>query len=182
LSTFNKLARRTPDIVLPEVLASNLHPRKVLEFQPEPLDFIQPVVKYKPGFGTHWRQHRRAFQKNYLDNLSYRQARLTKFILRLRRLASYTYLKAFQLSVNSFVKRSFLTGSFNSMLSILSGWVFLNGLSCFNPYAQVYVGDIILTTFKANMLNSLKVCDDTPNYLEVDELTSTITFVVEPRF
>ncbi len=168
-------------ISLPEILTTDSHPRRVLEFQPEPLDFTQPVVRYKPGFSTHWRFHRGEFQKKFLDSFSYRQKRLTKSIIKLRRLASYSYLKAFQLSLSSLVKRSLLSQNPNSVESIRGGWVFLNGVCCANPYTQLYVGDIIVLT--SNLLaidHSLLL--DSPSYLEVDELTSSISLVVEPRF
>lgn len=86
----------------------------------------------------------------------------------------------------------------------------LNGRVCVNPFFQVYLGDVLSLTgltlwsqvthtagVVPGLLHSLRGfggqgytpvvplrgyfnCTDTPSYLEVDELTLSVTLVVEP--
>ena len=75
----------------------------------------QPQVRYRPGFMTYWRVHRRAFAKALWLPFGHRQKRLTAYIARLRRIATFSYFRLLQLSLNKVILASRLIPQLSSL-------------------------------------------------------------------
>ncbi len=165
------------------------------------LRFRQPQVRYRPGLMRQWRQHRRTFRRVAQLPWGQRQLRLTRYVSKLRRLTAFSYYKYLQLTVARVLGVSWLGGSITparAWASVLLGLVRVAGLLCHNPLAQLYRGDLITLrggcvvpeVLLVPPLSALRLpsrgcqvgwCSDTPSHLEVDELTSAVIVLQEPR-
>ena len=99
------------------------------------------IFKIKPGYTVLWRQYRQEYK--LITNLSYyRQRRLTNYFLNFKKSNGVAFLKNFEFSVFSILRRStvFLDYTLSNVCFNL-GMVFLNGQKLFNKLFQVYVGD-----------------------------------------
>lgn len=166
------------------------------------LRFRQPQVRYRPGLMRQWRQHRRVFRRVAQLPWGQRQQRLTRYVSKLRRLAAFSYHKYLQLTVARVLGVSWLGGVITparAWASVLLGLVQVAGLLCHNPLAQLYRGDLLTlrggygapaawlaSTLSARRLPSrgrnIEGCCDTPPHLEVDELTTAVVVLQEPRW
>lgn len=168
--------------------------------------FRQPQVRYKPGFTKYWRYHRLLFRKEYGLVQGFRQHRLTRFLTRFRRVASFSTFRIFQLSPLCLLQQSQLFlgemgPCFSNLLkSNAYTFIFLNGVRLTNLHAQLYMGDMLFisgrcTSFDLrnraglgpgyfhDLYSRIKVqvyADDSPSYLEVDELSQSVTILFEP--
>jgi hypothetical protein len=61
--------------------------------------FRQPQVRYRPGLSTHWRAYREQFRIQFRMGWGLQQKRLTAYVTRLRRVASFSYFRLLLASV-----------------------------------------------------------------------------------
>jgi hypothetical protein len=173
--------------------------------------FKQPLVRYKPGLMRHWRVHRFFFQKYFSLGSKLRQKRLTRYVSKLANVTSFSFYKAIELSVLHVIRASqFILGLSLGQLQVLLDkvCVYINGIQVYNPYAQIYLGDVLfINMFSISVANfqnnaylndvklksavsklqlhsnffGLKFTSDNPSYFEIDELTSTLVLLNEPE-
>lgn len=114
------------------------------------------IFKIKPGYTVLWRQYRQEYK--LITNLSYyRQRRLTNYFLNFKKSNGVAFLKNFEFSVFSVLRRStvFLDYTLSNVCFSL-GMVFLNGQKSFNKLFQVYVGDRLQVILNYNYLLQFK--------------------------
>ena len=123
--------------------------------------FRQPQVRYRPGFMRHWRQHRQTFCRDSWAPWGRRQKRLTQYVVRLRRVAAFSYTKLLQLTTARLLALSWLVGQptpGQAWVLVNAGLLTVNGRACSNPLQQVYRGDVlgVITRSMANLLTNQK--------------------------
>ncbi len=134
-------------IVLSRLYANLRHFQTVrldFDFQSLSLRFRQPAVRYRPGFLNHWRYYRGLLQRQIAPLSGYRQHRLSRFIAKTRRVASFSYFRVFRLTPKVLAQQSLLL--YPSPIQLGGSqtlYYFLNGLAITNPYRQTYVGDFV---------------------------------------
>lgn len=165
-------------------------------------------VRLRPGLSNIWRDCRALFVHHRRLKL-FRQKRLTNYITLTRHVAGFNLIKLLTLSVGWVSKNSnlmygdFFSGE-ASWNQIYRGRWFLNGRAVLNPFFQLYAGDVLILqkytsdapcisySFSFNLNRKWKnwgwlaawrrpdICK-TPWYLEVDELTNTVTILTLPQ-
>ena len=101
------------------------------------------LFRMKPGYLVLWRTYRHEFR--VLNNLTfYRQRRLTNYFLNFKRSNALLFLRNFEFSIFSVVKRSsFFLDYTLTYICFNLGMVFLNGKKVVDKFIQVYVGDTV---------------------------------------
>lgn len=164
-------------------------------------------VRFKPGIATQWRFLRQYFKITRHLKLE-RQKRVTKFVVLSKGVCGFNLIKSLALSFGWVIKQAALFNITNvnprsSWEQIYQGFWLLNGTAVYNPFIQLYRGDVIIATKTPiqtlpitkkmrwsltrkwqlwgldNIWNKFQYTA-TPWYLEVDELTKSITLLNEP--
>ena len=138
---------------------------------------------------THWRHHRQRFCRGFGLPCGRRQRRLTAYIVRLRRVAAFSYFRLTYLTLLQLLRQTYLTSTAPALGLTTAGLITLNGRRCLNPLTQLYAQDFVLLSgagggwcsSQAILAAGGAVSYDTPAYLEVDELCNGFVILFEPQ-
>lgn len=170
------------------------------------IGFWVNLVRLKPGLKTLWSELRVQFARLSLFRPT-RQVRITKFAMLSRSTSGFAFIKNTALSASFIIKQSGLLGmqvedlNLRRISSVFPGWT-LNGYKLTNPLIQLYFGDVLMLhaslgsswVTQPQRLKSMYPTKNKPLwlegaalypapwYLEVDELTQTISVIGSPKF
>lgn len=103
-------------------------------------------IRFKPGYSIIWREARAVLKVNLNFRLRY-QHQLTSRLLKYKKIIkTKLYAIAHLNFLNLIIKSKFFPDFSSSLLFLQSGLVSLNGKSCTNEDAQIFIGDLIQLT------------------------------------